>query len=389
MFIDNIKLVNFRNFDDKLINFKKDLNVIYGKNGVGKTNILEAIYLTCLTKSFRKADDISLSKDNILGYNVSLNYSLDDNFDELTSNTRKDNKIEIQYDTKTKKVYFNNELIKKSSFLIGKLNTLLYTPSDTYLFSCPPEDRRHLFNETISKVNYKYLYSLQRYKFLLKERNQLLIKETLDDDILRVYALELISNGYLIMTERRKLVININKRISYYYNLINDYSSFKSILDSNKDSNDENNKFDYPFKLKLTYVNNEKMIDNYQEYLDKMSKNFQENLSLERIKKQTLFGIHKDDFTLTINSKEINKFASQGQTKIATIALKLAIMDYLIKETKTKPVVLLDDITSDLDEVRLESLFKVLEELDQVILTTSYLDKNVLSKYNTNLINLE
>lgn len=348
MFITKLELTNFRNFEKLYINFNQKENVIFGNNGLGKTNILEAINLLSSTKSLKKNDDETMLKHDQIGFNIKLWYK-DDGVE---------NNIEYQYLNKTKKIYFNNDLLKRTSDLLGKLLVNIYIPSDSYLFSKSPEERRNLVNETISKINNQYLYSLLRYKTILKERNKAFLQEINDDDIIKVYAMELISNGYKIMTERRDLVININKTISKYYNLL------------------KNNQTE-GFKLKLTYQNQFKLIDNYDEYLLKLKNLFEQNKSFERIKKQTLFGPHRDDFTLTIDNTPVENIASQSETKLATLALKLSIVEYIKRKTNKIPVLLLDDALSDLDKTRINNLLNLIKNLDQVIITTSQINENI------------
>lgn len=339
-----LSLINFRKFDSLDLEFKEGLNLILGDNGTGKTSILEAIQLTSSARSFRKSSDQEMLKENTQGYNIKLEY-LDDDISH---------KIEYQYSDQKKKIFYDDELLPKASDLVSKFQTTIYTPLDVYIFSRTPEDRRNLFDEILIKVSDKHLYSLKRYKDLLKKRNNLLQDSNSDQDMIKLYGDELIAPGFYVMEERRALTIYINKKITYYYNLLFNFGEEKN-------------------KLKLTYVNPLKTIMDYEVYLSKMRQILKENISNERIRKRTLFGSHLDNFVLTIDNKNVEDYQSQGQNKIATIALKLSLIDFIRERTNKEPVLILDDIFSDLDKKRCELLLERLKQLPQVILSsTSY-----------------
>lgn len=359
MYITKLELINFRNYEHIKLTFNQKENLIVGKNGVGKTNILEAINLISSAKSFKKNDDDIMMKKNEIGFNIKLTYIDED----------KENTIEYQYSNKIKRLYLNGNLLKRTSDLLGHLLTNTFIPSDVYLFSKTPEDRRHLIDDVLTKLDNKYLYSLSRYKSILKDRNKILQLDNQDEDVLKVYMMELISNGYAIMNQRRDFVININKNITKFYNMLK--------------SNAEDTA-----KLKLTYVNKFKLINNYETYLNTLIKAFNDNKSIERIKKTTLFGPHRDDFTLTIDSIPIQDIASQSETKIANLALSLSIVEYIKLKKKKIPIILLDDIFSDLDSIRITNLFNLIHELDQVILTTTTIPNSMLHLNKIDIENL-
>ena len=356
MLIKNLSLINFRNFSEYKVEFGEKLNCIVDNNGVGKTNILEAIHLLANFRSFKKQGDEVLLKNNEEGFNVKLSFMSD-----------KEHEIEYQYDKSgTKKIFFDKELAKKISSIYGQLLVTTFTPNDVYLFIKTPEDRRKVLDEVLSLVDKTYLYSFTRYKKILKERNQLFAREIDDEDIINLYSDELIAPGYKLLSKRREFVININRKINFYY---------EKLTGSNTNT------------LKLIYVNPQKRIDSYEVYLATMRKLFSENRSEERIKKHTIFGPHRDDLQLLYNNTPIEEIASQSQTKLALLAFKLATVDYIFKMTNLKPILLLDDIVSDLDEIRINNLIALISDLDQVIITTS--NKNLPFLNKTNLIQID
>lgn len=344
MYIKEIEYSNFRNLIDNKISFNEYVNIFVGKNGQGKTNLLESIYLISLTKSFktnRLNNIIAFEKDyfNIKSNLIKNNYSYDLNF---------------SYVNNKKKILINNNSINKFKDIIGLLNVILFVPEDMMLLKSSPSNRRRLMDIELSKIYPNYLISLSSYLKILKQRNILLKDINLDKDLISVYDEQLIKYG---------LIIN-KYRIDFFNDVV---VLMQEIYQEISNSNDF---------ISIEYLSN---INKKNTYLDNMK------ISLERdlVFKQTHIGIHRDDFIILINNKEAASFASQGEQRTIILSLKLALIKYVKNKTGEYPILLLDDVMSELDDFRQYNLMKILNNKVQTFITTTSLN-NINNEFMIN-----
>ena len=344
MLVKSLKLNDYRNYSNYFIEFNPKLNIIIGKNGIGKTNILESIMVVSNTKSFRTSNDQDLIKKD--GEYLKI---------ELESDT---DKYKVVINNKSKSLYLNESLAKRTSDYIGKLNAILFKPSDLELFTDSPSERRKVVDLEIGKINNKYLRSLLQYNSLLKDKNKLLKEIEIDNQLLNVIEESMVPNIKNLLEEREKFVELINEDINDYYFKISGHSN----------------------KIKINY----KKCCEIFEIEDCIKAAKQKDLFYH----YATFGPHHDDYEFTIDGYDINSIASQGQKRMVMIAFKFALIKYIQTNTNIIPIVLLDDILSELDIENQERLLKTIPEDTQVIITnTDIKDININKEYK--LINLK
>lgn len=355
MFVNKLELKNFRNYENFNIEFNKNLNIIIGSNAQGKTNLIESIYVSCFGKSFRATND----KDLILSNN---NY----NYVKLeVSKRHTDIKIEYRIHKKlNKEIKINNNSIKKLSEILGNIYVVLFSPEDLELVKGSPGIRRKFLNRELSNINKKYCHNLIEYKKILKQRNNILKKNIKgSDQMLEIFTDQLIEKGTKIILSR----IDFLEKVNFISNNIH-----------NKLTN--NNE-----KLKIEYLSNINL-ENGKNY-DKIKKSFKnkviKNKNRELKMGYTLVGPHRDDFDLFINDKDVKKFGSQGQQRTVALSLKLSEIDLIKNETNEYPVLLLDDVFSELDINRQASLLQIFKNTQTIITSTDFnkVLKNKITDY--------
>ena len=343
MILRKIKLVNFRNYANLNINFSKNINIIIGDNAQGKTNLLESIYTLALTKSYRTTNDVNLIRNNQEKFIVVGEIKDNSVFKKLSVELHNNNKI----------VKLNDNIINKISDYIGNLYVILSSPDDLQIIKGSPSERRNFLNIEISQLSSNYIKKYNEFNKILKMRNdylKLLLTNNLSDySYLDILTNNLIERELDIYIERNNFINNINENLSKIYENIMDISNLKILYQPNIEIND----FDR---------------DNLREILkDKYKK----NIKREILMGMTLYGPHRDDFTFIIEENDIKIYGSQGQQKIAFIALKFAEIPIFEEKTGTKPVILLDDIFSELDKKKKNRLMKYINDDYQVIITSN------------------
>lgn len=349
MRIKRLKVENFRNLEKLDIEFSDGVNIIYGNNAQGKTNIIEAIYIFSFGKSFRANRDIELLKfdkeyfvSNIEIMKKDRELEMDFGFDKISNK---------------KMIKVNGVIQKKISDIIGKLNVVVFKPEDIKIVTDAPSVRRKYIDYLISSISKGYLENITKYKKVLEERNTLLkeiklrlkgsknLDET-DSNFLDVYDKLLSKLNCEIYNERKKVIEKLNNYI-------------------------------YGIHLKLTenYINNEKLhikyVSNVEEDIQKMYNNLIKSRLNDINKGYTSFGIHRDDYIISINSLDVSIYGSQGQKKSSIISLKLSELKVIEEVIGEKPVLLLDDYMSELDERRRLKFLDIIEDI-QIIITTTH-----------------
>jgi len=350
MWIKNIKIKNFRNYDQEEINLEKNINIFYGKNAQGKTNIIEAIFLCSLGKSFRAKKDNEMIKLNEKNAIVEIEYEKSD----------RDGKIKIEIGNK-KNIYLNGIKIKKLSELLGNLNIVIFTPDDINILKGGPQNRRRFLDIMISQLRPNYMHILNLYLKTIEQRNKYLrqIKEEhKDENLLEIWDEKLAEYAVKIYEYRKEFIEKIIKKIN--------------IIHKNITNGEE--------QIELEYITE---CDNKEKYLQLLK----ERRKLDIIKGFTTKGIHRDDFVIYINKKEIKIFGSQGQNRTAMLSLKLAELQVIYDEIGEYPILLLDDFMSELDRTRRKNFLENIEGTQVIITGTEKLDIENLKYLEYNVSN--
>ena len=337
MWIKNIKIKNFRNYNQEEINLEKNINIFYGKNAQGKTNIIESIFLCSLGKSFRAKKDNEMIKLNEENAIVEIEYEKSD----------RDGKIKIEIGNK-KNIYLNGIKIKKLSELLGNLNIVIFTPDDINILKGGPQNRRRFLDIMISQLRPNYMHILNLYLKTIEQRNKYLrqIKEEhKDENLLEIWDEKLAEYAVKIYEYRKEFIEKIIKKIN--------------IIHKNITNGEE--------QIELEYITE---CDNKEKYLQLLK----ERRKLDIIKGFTTKGIHRDDFVIYINKKEIKIFGSQGQNRTAMLSLKLAELQVIYDEIGEYPILLLDDFMSELDRTRRKNFLENIEGTQVIITGTEKLD---------------
>lgn len=342
--ITNLKLRQFRNHTHLELKFTDPLVIITGQNAIGKTNILEAIYVSSLTKSFRVSDSklISQGKDF---YTIDRQQDGDDIHVRLT----------LSGASAQKQVKLNKSVISQTQF-IGKYPITLFEPNDLQLFTAGPADRRKFLDKIISQTDRVYLENLRIYKRILAQRNSALrnAKKIFNKNLkqqLFVYNIQLADPAEYLTVKRREFVEDIQSIVSQYYLRISGQKKSVQIefLESAKDKN---------------------------EFIRKLEQNQEQDIHSTH----TSIGPHREDFTVLLDGNILSDTASRGELRSLVLALKLAELDYIENSLSRRPTLLLDDVLSELDTERQDFLLSQLER-QQTFITTTHLPTKVKQKF--------
>lgn len=326
MIIKSIKLTNFRNHTSYQLDCNEDTTLILGENGCGKTSVLEAIYITLRGKSFR-ATDQDIIKTGTDYYRIELKNNQKEKFVVTYDGT---NKTYTILDKKT------HRLPKKHKYPI-----ILFQPSDLNLISGSPTRHREYFDRFFSSLNEEYNSSLTKYNKALRQRNELLKTDNLDQASIFSWNILLAKYGTFIHQYRQTLTKEINQQLTKtYYSITN-----------------------HPDLVSLNYQTEVKSNENL--YL----KNLESNLDKDLILGHTSFGIHKDNFEFEFNYKKADGSASRGETRSIILALKFIEANITIDKLHQKPIILLDDVFSELDDIHRKCLIENFKN-HQIIITS-------------------
>ena len=350
MWIKKIKIKNFRNYEKEEINLEKNINIFYGQNAQGKTNIIEYIFLCSLGKSFRAKKDNEMIKLNEQNAMVEIEYEKSD----------REGKIKIEIGNK-KNIYLNGIKIKKLSELLGNLNIVIFTPDDINILKGGPQNRRRFLDIMISQLRPNYMHILNLYIKTMEQRNIYLrqIKEEhKDENLLDIWDEKLAEYAIKIYEYRKEFIKKIIKKLD--------------IIHKNITNNAE--------EIELDYITE---CDSKEKYL----KLLKERRKLDIIKGFTTKGVHRDDFMIYINKKDIKIFGSQGQNRTAMLSLKLAELQVIYDEIGEYPILLLDDFMSELDKTRRKNFLENIEGTQVIITGTEKLDIENLEYLEYNVSN--
>ncbi len=351
MIIKNISLINFKNHPERNFEFSAQINCFVGNNGVGKTNILDALHYVSVAKSFLGNKDLNNIRTNEDFFAI----------EALIDDGEKENIIKVQQPKDSKKIIKKNDKsYDRIADHIGFLPSVIISPYDSNLISDSGESRRRFLDAMISQTDSEYLFNLIQYQKTVQQRNALLKdfarNRFFDNDSLEIYNDPLIKFGTRIFEKRREFTDSIVPLIQNYYEIISKGNEQVSVI--------------------------------YESDLQK--KTFDqlivENLEKDRILTYTTKGIHKDDLLFEMNGISMKKTASQGQQKSFLIALKLSQMNRIKELTGKTPVLLLDDIFDKLDDSRVSQLIELVnqEHFGQIFITDTNKERteNVVRRIN-------
>lgn len=332
MHLEKLSLTNFKNYEDGAFTFGRQVNVIVGRNGSGKTNLLDAIYFLSLSKSaFQNQDALSVTHDADY-FIIDGLFIRDERATQITISLQRGQRKTVLAD---KKPY------DRISEHIGRFPVVLMAPNDTDLVREHSEERRHFFDGVLAQLDSDYLRDYLAYQQVLKQRNSLLKlfaeRNMLDEELLETYNEPLLALAGRIYTRRKRFVEEYLPVVRKHYAYLSDDREVVDIVYESEVSSDE------------------------------FAKEFRRNRSRDIQLQRTTLGIHKDDYIFEIGGHNtgpvaLKKFGSQGQQKTFVVALKLAQFDQLEAEKNVKAILLLDDIFDKLDDRRIDKLIKLMDE---------------------------
>ena len=338
MIIESIELKNYRNYDELHMDFHEGTNILYGNNAQGKTNILEAVYVCCTTKSHRASKDREM-----------IHFHQDESHIKLT--VRKHDvpyRIDMHLKkNKAKGVAINGIPIRKASELFGIVNVVFFSPEDLNLIKNGPAERRKFIDLELCQLNKLYVHSLVSYNRILMQRNKLLkelffhpeYEETLD-----VWDMQLVQYGKEIIKFRETFIGQLNEIIrEIHRKLSGDREELQIVYDPNA---------------------------SYEKLEEELKRSRPQDLK----QKTTLAGPHRDDIGFFIDGVDIRKFGSQGQQRTAALSLKLAEIELVKRLVRDYPILLLDDVLSELDGERQNHLLSAIDQIQTMITCTGLED---------------
>ena len=340
MFIKKLQMLNYRNYNVLDINLGPHVNVFMGDNAQGKTNILEGIYYCAFARSHRTSKDrelINWNADNAL-------------LSVMVGRERLDKRIDISILKDGKKaIQINKIKIKKIGELFGNFNVVMFSPEDLKIIKDSPGVRRKFIDMELCQLNPKYYYNLVQYNKVLNERNSILRNRNINKDILDVYDMQLVEFGYNIIIDRLEYIQKLNK-----------YSAkIHSEITSGKE------------KIEFKYISTIKDLENIKE-------NFYSLLEKNRVRDCergiTSVGPHRDDFTVLINDIDTKSYGSQGQQRTAVLTIKFSSLKIIKELTGEHPVLLLDDVLSELDFSRKRYILSTIGDIQTIITCTGIED---------------
>lgn len=341
MLINNLELSHFRNYDHFFIEFDKGINILIGGNAQGKTNIIEAIYLLSVCRSFRT---------HINDQMIQFDYNFAKVKGNIYSNQR-NHQAELVLSKENKKAKIDGKDILKISEYVGYLNVVVFVPDDLSLVKGSPSTRRKFIDLELSKISPIYAFYLAKYNRLLKERNQYLKllskKNGKYDDYLETIDEQMVDVQLKVIEKRENFIERLSKNVKDIY---------KSIADNEE-------------YVDLHYLCFIKKKDK-EELLKLYKKEFSKDLKYL----STTHGIHKEDMKIMIDRKSAHQYASQGQQRTIVLSIKIALLELIKEEIGEYPILLLDDVLSELDDQRKTKLLDILNNRIQTFITTTSID---------------
>lgn len=342
MFVSEVFVQNYRNYIKEKVSFENKTNFLVGKNAQGKTNLLEAIYLCSVGRSARTPRDREL-----------INFDSDRAYVKVFVKKRfATDRVEMTLDkSANKRVAVNGLPITRIGELMGVVTTVFFSPDEMKIVKDGPSDRRRFMDISLCQMSKAYFYLLSSYNKTLSQRNKLL-KNGATDDVLDVWDMQLVGLGSKIIKTRRGFVQRLGEKAAHNHSYLTDGGE----------------------SLKLGYESES------GETVEEIALSFKEHLLKDREKDKlmgyTRSGPHKDDIAFCVGDTDIRAFGSQGQQRTAALAVKLAEIDLIAGEKEEYPVLLLDDVLSELDLDRQIRLLNKIKDY-QTIITCTHIDDNL------------
>lgn len=337
MVIQEIRLKDFRAHGETHFSFGPGINLLCGPNGIGKTNVLEAIHYLCLTKSFLVSTDQYVLRHGATFFEVE---------GDFTGDLRDHLRIRAAYATTGgKRIFLNGSPVEKLSSLIGQIPVAVFSPEDQKLTAGGPDERRRFLNIVISQSSAVYLKDLMRYRRALKQRNEILqtarkTGRSLDTEVLNSWSSEMVDIGARIIAARMQFVDSFSALLE------EEHRKIGSVV--------EKPTMTYVPFPELTFENSlEQIRDAFLDALDRNSRR-------ERDRGITVVGPHRDEVVFRLDGIEVRRYASQGQHRTFGMAMKLAEYRYLMEMTEETPILLLDDVFDNLDRDRIAVFLEIL-----------------------------
>ncbi|MEJ2634992.1 MAG: DNA replication/repair protein RecF [Calditrichia bacterium] len=340
MILETLNLTNFRNYKQAEVGFRAGTNVLFGKNGQGKTNILESIYYLALTKSFRTSSDPNLISNKEKYFRIQ---------GDLKSTQGRSHQSAIAYSqVDGKRLLYNGQRIQKFSEYIGYIPVVLLAPSDLQISQNGPQQRRQFLDIVLSQSSKLYLHHLIQYRRSLKQRNALLQEDATDANLLRSWEEALVQHGTILIQKRLEAIESLDKMVKEFYGQLSGMADkVKMVYQSS-----------VPFKKPESIA---------QAYQTAFSNSREKELQTG----STAIGPHRDDVLFLINGKALRAIGSQGEHKTFVIALKMAEFNFLKNVQNETPLLLFDDIFGELDAGRISNMIGSLSRIGQVFITTT------------------
>lgn len=341
MIIRSIRLRNFRNYENTSIELSNDMNIITGENAQGKTNLLESLVYLSLTRSHRIADEKQLIRNDMPFADISC---VMEDGEEV--------KLQAIIHNRGKSLLINGVPVKRSSDFIGKLNVVLFAPDDLYIFNDQPRERRRIMNQEITKISSQYLSSLNTYQNLLKERNIILKQDRADERYLDILDEQMADAEAGIVKMRREFVNTVNDAMSGLYCEL---------------SGDD-------VKVSVRY---RCCVDDTADLRASLLAMHKDSRQKDIERRMTLNGIHREDLVFEMNGSVLIQSASQGQKRMTMLAFKMALLRYIQMKTGKKPVLLLDDVLSELDSTRQKKLLEMVRGPYQCLISATEIPEEI------------
>ncbi len=336
MWIKELSLSDFRSYPLENFSFERGVNFFYGENGAGKTNVLEAISFLSMGKSFVTSDEKNCIAEGKLFARIEAIYEKEDS----------ERKIEVLLSKDGKKIRLGNQDLKKLSEMSGNVLLVSFSPRDVRFFQDSPQERRKMMDVALTMLEKTYLPLISSYRELLKQRNALLKGEE-NEMLLEVLENQMIPLEKKITFMRYQLICNLEEEIKKMF------QQFETKFNS----------------LKLMYrglITDEKQLEYFE---DNIKDQYRRTRTSDRLHGSTMIGIHKDDMQLYLDEKNIAQIGSRGQNRLSALLLKLALSSLIRNKKKEEPILLLDDVLSELDEWHIAKLNEILKDKEQVFIT--------------------
>lgn len=337
MNIENLQLLNYRNYESLALSFEKEsIYCFIGKNAQGKTNLIESIYYVSHLRSFRTNQLSSLVMHEKKYMQIHM----------LLESHHRQEDLKILVSDKKKHLFRYQDTVHKYSDFVGICNAILFCPDDLLIFQQSPRLRRRFIDMELIKLSHTYTATLSHFQKLLKQRNKALKADHVDDILIAAFTDQMIQDQKIIISQRFQFIQELMEKARALYPF---FSKEQEYMDAE-------------YK---TFVN----IDNELE--NNLRKAYEKTIDKDKLYRQTMMGIHKDDILFQLNGQPIHEVGSQGQKRSYLLALKLGLAQIIYEKSGQYPILLLDDVFSELDQTRKAQLIQILPSAMQIFITTT------------------